>query len=463
MAVANGTPYGLSSAIYTRDARSMLRFKEEISAGMTSINNSTTGAEAHLPSVGNGWSGNGTRESGIWVLDAYTRWQAVNVDLSGQIAEGANRYRPKRAAAQRRSGRPFCPRGVEAESYLPASRRVVFVDATGLVIRDRPGRLYPAGIRRRAGRCSRSRGQTVCSRARPLPRRHPEPRARRGRVWRQCCSAVRAALRGRRTGAVLGRLAVRARRRGLVRGRHGRGQRAQGRLMALHEHPTSGETNRQGNPGHGEHQAGAGAPARRLGHGTGQQLGDHFTLGTTAERRAATRGHRIAARRRWSATRGSRAVVRRAAWPHRICELVAAGRSRILSSIQPLCAASAWIGTGARAIEPRARLRIRREVIRGRGRPAKSMQIARFAATALRAAPRSARARTESAPRDRDAPRAQTRASKPDRHRADFRRHGDIANADLQHQIRPNHRCRMGAYRSNTRRRITPRDHKSER
>jgi len=85
LAVANGTPYGLSSAIYTRDARAMLRFKEEISAGMTSINNSTTGAEAHLPFGGNGWSGNGTRESGIWVLDAYTRWQAVNVDLSGKL------------------------------------------------------------------------------------------------------------------------------------------------------------------------------------------------------------------------------------------------------------------------------------------------------------------------------------------------------------------------------------------
>jgi acyl-CoA reductase-like NAD-dependent aldehyde dehydrogenase len=85
MAAANGTPYGLSSAIYTRNARAMLRFKEEISAGMTSINNSTTGAEAHLPFGGNGWSGNGTRESGIWVLDAYTRWQAVNVDLSGKL------------------------------------------------------------------------------------------------------------------------------------------------------------------------------------------------------------------------------------------------------------------------------------------------------------------------------------------------------------------------------------------
>jgi aldehyde dehydrogenase (NAD+) len=85
IAAANATPYGLSSAVYTRDARAMLRFKEEIRAGMTSINNSTTGAEAHLPFGGNGWSGNGTRESGVWVLDAYTRWQAVNVDLAGAL------------------------------------------------------------------------------------------------------------------------------------------------------------------------------------------------------------------------------------------------------------------------------------------------------------------------------------------------------------------------------------------
>ncbi len=83
--VANATRYGLSSALYTRDARAMLSFKERIRAGMTSINNSPPGAEAHLPFGGNGWSGNGTRESGIWVLDSYTRWQAVNVDLSGKL------------------------------------------------------------------------------------------------------------------------------------------------------------------------------------------------------------------------------------------------------------------------------------------------------------------------------------------------------------------------------------------
>lgn len=83
--LANGTGYGLSSAIYTQDMNFSYRFKTEIRAGMTSINNSTTGAEAHLPFGGNGKSGNGSRQSGIWVLDQFTRWQAVNVDLSGKL------------------------------------------------------------------------------------------------------------------------------------------------------------------------------------------------------------------------------------------------------------------------------------------------------------------------------------------------------------------------------------------
>ncbi|MEQ8273807.1 MAG: aldehyde dehydrogenase family protein [Deltaproteobacteria bacterium] len=85
LAAANGTPYGLSSACYTMDPSAILRFKNGITAGMTSINNTTSGAEAHLPFGGNGWSGNGTRESGVWVLDAYTRWHCVNEDLAGKL------------------------------------------------------------------------------------------------------------------------------------------------------------------------------------------------------------------------------------------------------------------------------------------------------------------------------------------------------------------------------------------
>lgn len=83
--VANATEYGLSSAIYTNNRMHAYTFKENIQAGMSSINNSTTGAEAHLPFGGVKGSGNGTRESGIWVIDAFTQWHAVNDELSGKL------------------------------------------------------------------------------------------------------------------------------------------------------------------------------------------------------------------------------------------------------------------------------------------------------------------------------------------------------------------------------------------
>ena len=82
---ANGHGYGLSSSIYTRDPVNVFRFRERISAGMVSVNNSTSGAESHLPFGGNGRSGNGSRQAGIWVLDQFTRWQAMNWDYSGRL------------------------------------------------------------------------------------------------------------------------------------------------------------------------------------------------------------------------------------------------------------------------------------------------------------------------------------------------------------------------------------------
>ena len=85
MDLANGHGYGLSSSIYTRDPLHAFRFRERITAGMVSVNNSTSGAEAHLPFGGNGRSGNGSRQSGIWVLDQFTRWQAMNWDYSGRL------------------------------------------------------------------------------------------------------------------------------------------------------------------------------------------------------------------------------------------------------------------------------------------------------------------------------------------------------------------------------------------
>ena len=85
MELANGHGYGLSSSIYTTDAKWAFRFRERVTAGMVSVNNSTSGAEAHLPFGGNGKSGNGSRQSGIWVLDQFTRWQSMNWDYAGKL------------------------------------------------------------------------------------------------------------------------------------------------------------------------------------------------------------------------------------------------------------------------------------------------------------------------------------------------------------------------------------------
>lgn len=83
--LSNAHGYGLSAAIYTRDATNALRFRQGNRAGMLSVNNSTSGAEAHLPFGGNGKSGNGSRLSGIWVIDQFTRWQAMNWDFAGKL------------------------------------------------------------------------------------------------------------------------------------------------------------------------------------------------------------------------------------------------------------------------------------------------------------------------------------------------------------------------------------------
>jgi len=83
--LANAPGYGLSSSIYTSQPADAFAFRRGISAGMVSVNNSTSGAEAHLPFGGNGKSGNGSRQSGMWVLDQFTRWQSMNWDYSGRL------------------------------------------------------------------------------------------------------------------------------------------------------------------------------------------------------------------------------------------------------------------------------------------------------------------------------------------------------------------------------------------
>ncbi len=83
--ILNGTVYGLSSSIYTRDVNKAFTAIRDIKAGITYINVPTIGAEAHLPFGGVKQTGNGHREGGWAVYDFFTEWKSVYIDYSGKL------------------------------------------------------------------------------------------------------------------------------------------------------------------------------------------------------------------------------------------------------------------------------------------------------------------------------------------------------------------------------------------
>lgn len=85
VAVANGTKYGLSSAVYTKDVARAFRAMRDVEAGITYINGPTIGAEAHMPFGGVKQTGNGHREGGWEVFDFYTETKTIYIDFSGRL------------------------------------------------------------------------------------------------------------------------------------------------------------------------------------------------------------------------------------------------------------------------------------------------------------------------------------------------------------------------------------------
>jgi acyl-CoA reductase-like NAD-dependent aldehyde dehydrogenase len=83
--ILNGTIYGLSSSVYTRDVNKAFAAIRDIQAGITYINVPTIGAEAHLPFGGVKQTGNGHREGGWAVYDFFTEWKSVYIDYSGRL------------------------------------------------------------------------------------------------------------------------------------------------------------------------------------------------------------------------------------------------------------------------------------------------------------------------------------------------------------------------------------------
>jgi aldehyde dehydrogenase (NAD+) len=83
--VLNGTPYGLSSAVYTRDVNRAMKAIELIEAGITYINAPTIGAECHMPFGGVKDTGNGHREGGWAAYEIFSERKTVYIDYSGGL------------------------------------------------------------------------------------------------------------------------------------------------------------------------------------------------------------------------------------------------------------------------------------------------------------------------------------------------------------------------------------------
>jgi aldehyde dehydrogenase (NAD+) len=85
IAVANGTRYGLSAAVYTRDTGRALRAVSALEAGLVYLNAPTIGSEIHLPFGGVKDTGNGHRESGTAAIEQFTEIKTVFLDFSGTL------------------------------------------------------------------------------------------------------------------------------------------------------------------------------------------------------------------------------------------------------------------------------------------------------------------------------------------------------------------------------------------
>jgi alpha-ketoglutaric semialdehyde dehydrogenase len=85
--IANGTPYGLSASIYTRDVNATAIAERDLDFGIVYVNAPTIGAEIQMPFGGIKHSGYGRKEAGGrgGALDTYSRWKVIYRDFSGRL------------------------------------------------------------------------------------------------------------------------------------------------------------------------------------------------------------------------------------------------------------------------------------------------------------------------------------------------------------------------------------------
>jgi len=84
LAFANGVEYGLTTSIFTENIDTILRFVEEVEAGMVHVNEPTIGGEAQLPFGGTKATGVGEREMAEEGLNFFTELKTVFINYSGK-------------------------------------------------------------------------------------------------------------------------------------------------------------------------------------------------------------------------------------------------------------------------------------------------------------------------------------------------------------------------------------------
>ncbi len=81
--ITNGTRYGLTASVYTRDLPRAIDFAERCEVGVVKVNEPPTGLDPHVPTGGWKDSGGGARELGPRALDFFTEEKTVYLNHLG--------------------------------------------------------------------------------------------------------------------------------------------------------------------------------------------------------------------------------------------------------------------------------------------------------------------------------------------------------------------------------------------
>jgi succinate-semialdehyde dehydrogenase/glutarate-semialdehyde dehydrogenase len=81
--IVNRSPYGLLSAVFTRDLGRGLRYAEAVRAGWVNVNEGTNYWESHLPFGGRAGSASGVgRVGGRFSMERLTELKTIVIDVS---------------------------------------------------------------------------------------------------------------------------------------------------------------------------------------------------------------------------------------------------------------------------------------------------------------------------------------------------------------------------------------------